>query len=679
MSTNMMRNEDKDTLYEIINSDDSPIDFDHFTQNLNDLVDAGFIIRNINVSQDKVWYTGKQGLKYSDFSGIDNALKQHILTQFIENPTTFFVLFNTQKGKSVIVQKRLISWAREPKKQIVSILMLDNDQTLGDQTIEGLVARLKKEDVNVKLFTLVSTSKNTVEEILTYIDAYASNPGEEEYPMPLITALTNSKQSEKILRILKKVLVRNEKRYPNLYYGMIWDEADKTYPLVRDKVAQIEGNPMCIRQFTLDNTNALHGNGFITATQGELLDDYPECASAFAVIPEINEEDIKFYRAIHSSDSVVKNIPINRKTKNNKVFLDILANHTKHFMEKIVLSNGESEFRKTIINSSTRNDEMNNLAKILNAKKCHVIVFNQSGLMVYKCNDSNPIRLKTKGRNFGVLLYYVYKKCDLHTAPLFIIGRRKVDRGLGFHYAPRCHQSIDPKELNFELGPLKTDGIEGLIWTDEFLGHIEVKETATQKAGRLAGIVAQCPQYPKDGLIWWTDQETEVTVKQQCEIVDMVNKLSGSRTIIQAVEYAKREVPKTKIKTEVDLDRTKFEWAGKGKTPKDDANDFFEIYNTLLEINARKKELNKKSKNVVLSDYEKDSEGFYMSSTSKTKKTTIEDIRAFKKLTSNLPKGKEKITKVDQVEMRAYIIYDDNEPDPEKYKFALRWVKRICL
>ena len=119
MSTNMMRNEDKDTLYEIINSDDSPIDFDHFTQNLNDLVDAGFIIRNINVSQDKVWYTGKQGLKYSDFSGIDNALKQHILTQFIENPTTFFVLFNTQKGKSVIVQKRLISWAREPKKQIV--------------------------------------------------------------------------------------------------------------------------------------------------------------------------------------------------------------------------------------------------------------------------------------------------------------------------------------------------------------------------------------------------------------------------------------------------------------------------------------------------------------------------------------------------------------------------------
>lgn len=674
----MMRNEDIDSLYDIINSDDSPIEFDHFKQTVNDLVDAGFIVRNINVSQDQVWYKGKIGLKYSDFSGIDNALKQHILTQFIENPATFFVLFNTQKGKSAIVQKRLISWAREPKKQIVSILMLDNDQTLGEQTIEGLVARLKKEGVNVKLFTLVSTSKNTVEEILTYIDAYASNSGEEEYPMPLITALTNFKQSEKILRILRKVLVRNEKRYPNLYYGMIWDEADKTYPLVRDKVAQIEGNPMCIRQFTLDNTNALHGNGFVTATQGELLDDYPECASAFAVIPEINEEDEKFYRAIHSSDSVIKNFPINRKTKNNQVFLDILANHTKHFMEKVVLSNGESGFRKTIINSSARNDEMNKLAKILNAKECHVIVFNQSGLMVYKCNDSNPIRLKTKGRNFGVLLYYVYKKCDLHTAPLFIIGRRKVDRGLGFHYAPRCHQSIDPKELNFELGLLKTDGIEGLIWTDEFLGHIEVKETATQKAGRLAGIVAQCPQYPKDGLIWWTDQETSVTVIRHCEIVDKANKLTGSRTMIQAIEYAKREVPEKKIKTEVDLDRTKFVWAGKGETADDDDDNLFEMYNTLQELNDRKKELNNKSKNVDMTNYEKDSEGFYICATSNTKKNTIEDMRGFKKLTSNLPKGKDKITKVGQLEMRAYVIYAENETDPENFKFALRWVKRIA-
>ena len=279
-----MRNEDYSGLYELINTEEFPVDIDMFKRDLEELVDIGFIVRNINESQDEEWFTCKSGLKFADFSAIDSPLKKQILLQFIENPTTFFVLFNTQKGKSKIVQDKLISWALEKtKKQIVSILMLDNDTTLGDQTTEGLVSRMNNEGVEVRLFPLISTSKTSLEGILDYIDSYAAFPNEK--PMPLITALSNYKQLEKILHILNHILQRHNNRYNNLYYGIIWDEADKTYSLLRDKEIRIKGIPRCIRNFTLDDTTILHGNGFITATEGGLIDgDYPECVSAHAVI-----------------------------------------------------------------------------------------------------------------------------------------------------------------------------------------------------------------------------------------------------------------------------------------------------------------------------------------------------------------------------------------------------------
>ena len=540
------QNEDFDSLYELVTSEEYPVNVEVFTLNLNDLIDADFIIRNINESQDQVWYTGKPGLKFSDFSAIDSPLKKQILIQFIEHPATFFVLFNTQKGKAAIVQKKLISWAQDQQRQIVTILMLDNDATLGDQTTESLIARMTKEGVAVKLFPLVSTSKTTVDEIKNYIDSFAAFP--KGKPMPLITALTNPKQLEKVVDILQHVLQRHQE-CPNLHYATIWDEADRTYSLARDKQVHIKESTLCIRNFTLDNTTALHGNGFVTATDGDLIEgDYPECSSAHAFIPEINKEDETHYRAFHHSEAVIKLIDINRKHKNNQTFLDILAKNKEHFMQEITLKNGQKGFRKTIINSSARGDEMKKLAKELNEQGCHAIIFNQTGLTVFKRGGDNAIRLKTKGRSFNQLLFYSYKMCELHTAPLFIVGRRKVDRGLGFHYAPRIHHGIPTKlqELVFELGPLQLDGSEGLIWTDEFLGHVEIKETAVQKAGRLAGIVAQCPQYPLN-LTWWTDTETAMVAKRHYEIVDATNKQGGCNTIVQALERAKIAVPETEL------------------------------------------------------------------------------------------------------------------------------------
>jgi hypothetical protein len=120
---------------------------------------------------------------------------------------------------------------------------------------------------------------------------------------------SNYKQLEKILHILNHILQRHNNRYNNLYCGIIWDEADKTYSLLRDKEIRIKGISRCIRNFTLDDTTILHGNGFITATEGGLIDgDYPECVSAHAVISEINPEDENYYRAFHHPDSIINRI-----------------------------------------------------------------------------------------------------------------------------------------------------------------------------------------------------------------------------------------------------------------------------------------------------------------------------------------------------------------------------------
>jgi hypothetical protein len=120
------------------------------------------------------------------------------------------------------------------------------------------------------------------------------------------------------------------------------------------------------------------------------------------------------------------------------------------------------------------------------------------------------------------VLFGLYKEFNLENKPLFVIGRRKVDRGLGFHHAP-------------------PDGSEGLIWTDMILGRIDDKNTAVQKAGRLAGKVAHCPQYPGN-LTWWTDERTANSILSHNTVVDVAG-TKRAHTALQAVGHAREEIP----------------------------------------------------------------------------------------------------------------------------------------
>jgi hypothetical protein len=164
-------------------------------------------------------------------------------------------------------------------------------------------------------------------------------------------------------------------------------------------------------------------------------------------------------------------------------------------------------------------------------KKSIFLVLNMYGIYVY-CPDYPKKCYKTKGKRFGKLLFEIYTELGLASRPLFIIGNRKVDRGLGFHWAPK-------------------DGTDGLIWTDEILGRIKDKDSASQKAGRLAGKVAQCPQYPME-LTWWTDRETADNIVRHNKIVDNTALHRGC-SALQAFTRAEAYVPEVDQHPEYDI------------------------------------------------------------------------------------------------------------------------------
>jgi hypothetical protein len=431
-------------------------------------------------------------------------------------------------------------WASRRDIKVVSFLIVDNDKALADQSADGVIRTLGSG--NIKLFVLSSNSKTTIDEIKTYMDAYAYD---DDYVAPVIVLLTNQKQNEKLISLLahirKKVLKNNSK----LRYGIIIDEADKTYPTIRDKTVSITGAEKFSLLDFITNEDALHRVGFVTATDGDLLEDYPECRNAYMYPIEIDENTKEYYRAFHTPDSIINIETPTGQTKSNNAYAEhILTTHMIDIKTPIH-HNGYISYRKIIINSSSKGSDMISLARFANTNDLYAITFNQSGIYVYRPGFSVE-KFKIKGMRLNELLYCIYKKMTLQDKPIVIIGRRKVDRGLGFHYAPRKNQisqQFDRQVIewkgnsNYHGGEVISDNGEGLIWTDMILGRIEDNSTAAQKAGRLAGIIGQCPQY-SGKLYFWTDAHTSRRICMHNEKVDITNTLSVGYSAIQSINHA---------------------------------------------------------------------------------------------------------------------------------------------
>jgi hypothetical protein len=533
--------ESVETLYDKYCQDHDEVHREAFDRTLEELRSEGYIIDVIH--EDNIFIRAKQNLKWSDFHHIDNPLKKNILLYFVDNPQVFFLLYNTQKGKLCISANQMKNWSLNPDNRVVSFMIVDNDKSLADQSAQGITSILQSD---VTVYTLSSNSKTTVDEIIHYIDAYAND---DEYNMPVIILLPNDKQIKKMLELLNHIERKVTNKNSKLRYGIIIDEADKTYPTIRDKPFIINDKRYSLLDF-IENDKALWRIGFVTATDGDLLDNYEECMNAYMFPIEMDEIIAKNYRAIHTEGAIINIVETNSNTKSNNLYAkDILTNNIDMFKAPI-LHNGIAIYRKIIINSNSKNNDMISLANFATSEGFYAITFNLSGIKVYRPNISSIETFKIKGMRLNELLFCIYKAMSLNDKPLIIIGRRKVDRGLGFHYAPRKNnatQLFDKQVINWKgnssypVGEIISNDGEGLIWTDMILGHIEDKSTASQKGGRLAGIINQCPQYTGQ-LYFWTDKQTSENILRHNKMVDTSNTLSGY-SAVQSVSHAKDMLP----------------------------------------------------------------------------------------------------------------------------------------
>jgi len=513
--------------------DGEEMDEDQIRRHLDELADIGKIERRYH--DDDILYGACTGVNWSNIHMIDHAIKKTILLFLIENPTTFFVLQQAQSGKMKICALEMKQWSLDTRIKPVAVFITQNDKTLADQSADGI--RSICGSLNAEMFVLSSNSKHTLRDIKLYIDAYAYAPG--NYKMPVIVVLANQSQHKRVMEVLDHILTSVRLHNSRLRYGLIFDEADDTYPKLRNVSVRLPSGVNVSYLTYINEEVALHRLGFVTATEGGLLDeDYPECANAYLYEVEIDETQRANFRGFHSADTIVKIERHPRAMSNNAYAETVLNAHRDYVMTPIQDRNDRQYFRKIIINSDMSVANMRLLAAKCNRDEIHALVFNQSGVTLYRA-DGGTKRFKVKGERFSERLYYIYKTERLNDRPLVIIGRRKVDRGLGFHGIPRLTEGVEPV-LDGVNGRIPIDGIDGLVWTDMILGHIENPASAVQKAGRLQGVIAQCPQFTT--ITFWTDQSTADIVAHRCKTTDHVN-LERGCSMIQAMYHAKQRHP----------------------------------------------------------------------------------------------------------------------------------------
>ena len=547
---------DEDEIYSLL---EMPEDYtpEDLRNDLGDLEDVGHI--KYMVHDDQRIYYAREGLTWADIVHHDNSMHKQILTTLINNPKGFMILYNTQKGKCALISAEIESWSRSDKK-VIPIVFVDNAKDQADQTGDGLKQILRDDRYIVMI--LSSNHGFNVDSINDKIDLYAGDL-DNEHKIPVIVALTNNDQRKKVMQIIARILKKVTTRNSPLRYGVIYDEADKTYPSIRDAPGEAQGETTSIYKMTITNDTAVHRIGWVSATEGDMLEDYPEVYNAMMhPVPEGSTN----YRAFHHEDAIIHKVQQTVKDNNDTYALKIIDgikitnddgtvdDLTKHFNTPIRLPNGKMYYRKTIINSTASVAKQTDLAKDISKKDMNAITVNMSGVKVYRKNM--PLeKFSSKGRRFNEVLFYIYNKLGLDNKPLFIIGRRKVDRGIGFHYAPRLNENTNlpmPKTIAeiSGMGELVTDGVEALIWTDMILGRIGDKDTAVQKAGRLAGIIAMS-QYYHGHIDFWTDASTAAQITRHNKIVDSAGAKRGY-SVLQAVGHAKSENPEGVVEAPCD-------------------------------------------------------------------------------------------------------------------------------
>jgi hypothetical protein len=548
-----------DNLYEAyeetIDGDEELISEKCFQMKLDELVVEKVIVFGAITTEyhnDENLYTIQNSINYKHCENIKDPVKRFISFELVQNLSTFFILQPTQMGKNNIISEELVKWAKDMSKKVVAFIVFANDQPLSVQSCIGIEKVFAKHNIKIKIIMLSSDKKITLESIKDNINGYAADKtdeGEEpEYGMPIICSLDNPAQRKKTLSLIKYIHMKVTTKKSMLRYGMIWDEADKTYGSARNVEYSIDEELVSFKKYIVDKNDALYRLGFASATEGGLIieDDFPECANAY-IYPVIITPDIKAnYRSLNHPESISHIVPyLKKKHDPNTYAMHVLNTKQEHFHTPIVFPNGELYYRKVIINSKVQTKDMELLAIWCNENNFNSLVINGAGggrssIKVYKNGKlwrTYKLKFENVSKSLNERMYYIYKSQNMNDKPLVVIGCRKIDRGLSFHYCPR----VDTKVIiRGEDGDIITQDKDGLVFTDEILGNIPNKETAVQKAGRLAGNIGNSPQYP-GSIHYWSDERTEDIVRRQLNVVNTTNEIAkqnNSLTFGQSIKKA---------------------------------------------------------------------------------------------------------------------------------------------
>jgi hypothetical protein len=392
-------------------------------------------------------------------SDLEKEIEYRLYRQQYNRLWTIFL--GCQKTKTYQIINRIKELINHNDRSI-SIIMCQNDASLSLQTSERLHNIIPNQTKVFVLSSLINTKPNLEDDsviynpdfkiLISYIIKYIA--GKEGYLYPVIVSLSNDTQLTKIISILEIL----QRPIINGGYHLFIDEADVTYQYLRNRLLKyiINGTDINPKNY---------GTYWVTATGFNLIKNntgYEECRKAHQldIVLAPNIDDLYF--DITDDKAIIHNIE-------NKDFdiLTILSNNEKHFKEQLK----DGSYRKIIALSSRETEEQELIAKKIVNIGYNVITINTYGIILHMSNNiimKWSLDKNIKEVNKLISLKY-HTTPELKTKPLIIIGNRKIDRGVTFHY---------PSNDNYRL-----------IFTDIMISQIKNWRRAIQVAGRCAGII----------------------------------------------------------------------------------------------------------------------------------------------------------------------------------------------
>jgi hypothetical protein len=413
----------------------------------------------------------------------------------LKNDNKLWTIFlNCQKSKTAQVIKRL---KEINNTKTVSIIMCQNDSQLALQTSERINNELT---LDTKVFVLTSAVNRKpnydddsivynpkIADLLKYVLNYLT--GKTGYLYPVIVGLTNYLQIEKVIAILEATV-----KLPDTGYHLFFDEADATYHNLRPKL---------LKFIMTDDVNThTHNKGtyWITATGFSLINgvhSYKECKIAHQYDIQISDFIKNNYFGINDDNAVIHKID----NKDDKLF-SIIQSNIEHFTKPL----NDGTYRRIIgISSFVTDDQIIDAIGLKNVG-FNVISINSKGLLLHN-KDSATVVLTQKFKEFNKSLAHLYHQSIyssiLKSKPLIILGNRKVDRGLTFHYAPDENSKIPP-----------------MLWTDIVIPQTENWKRAVQMTGRVAGIIKHISPFKE--IHYWIETKTLKRIEKYVSITDNI-------------------------------------------------------------------------------------------------------------------------------------------------------------